>query len=152
MSLQHVSISEYLVGRSDRASFERAALEHGRVSSWSYYYTAAVWRRNPAGGDDMFQGVCSIREKQKYILPGLGLTKLVFFCEFVERQGKSSLKGEGFLALQIKYRLSRPKTTFWCVSPKGRDIRALMVFESCSNVFFDAYSTLFAQNVCPFVD
>ena len=40
------------------------------------------------------------------------------------------------------------KNNFLLCGPSGCDVRALMVFESC----FDAYSTLCAQNACPFVD
>ena len=57
---------------------------------------AAVGRRNPAGEVSIMPLCSSIREGEKYILPGFGLTQNWFsLVEFVEGQGKSSLKGEG---------------------------------------------------------
>ena len=56
-----------------------------------------MWRRNPAGDVSILPPFLTTRETEKKILPGFGLTKTGFFLgEFVERQGKSSLKGEGF--------------------------------------------------------
>ena len=80
MSLQYVSISGWLLGAviglpSNAPHWSMAESRAG---------AAAVWRRNPAGDDDMCQGVCSTREKEKGTLPGFGFTKLVFLGEFVE--------------------------------------------------------------------
>ena len=87
---QHLGIA---ARRDVRASFQRAALEHGRVSNWRLRRVAT----QTCLATMMFQGVCSTRETEKKILPGFGLTKLDFLGEFVEGQGKSSLKGEGFV-------------------------------------------------------
>ena len=91
--------------RSDRASFERSALEHGRVSSWSCCRVATQprWRR-------FYYAVWHIttlleKERNKYYLV-LVSRETGFFCEFVEGQGKSSLKGEGFMTLDF-LRISR---------------------------------------------
>ena len=98
VSLQHVSISGYLLG----AVFELPSNAQHWSSAESRAGAAAVWRRNPAGDVSIMPLCSSTREKEKYILPGLGLTKLVFFCEFVEGQGKSSLKGEGLAGVTVK--------------------------------------------------
>ena len=86
---QHLGIA---AGRGDRASFQPVALEHGEVELRSSWRAAAqpCWRRFYY----MYVRQQTLLEKE--ILPGFGLTNLVFFCEFVERQGKSSQKGEGF--------------------------------------------------------
>ena len=69
VSLQHVSVSGYLLG----AMIEPLSNAQHWITAESRVGAAAVWRHNPVGDDDTFQGVCKTLR-----LPGLGLTKLVF--------------------------------------------------------------------------
>ena len=87
MSLQHVSISGYLLG----AVVELPSIAQHWSTAESRAGAAAVWRRNPR--------VSALLEKKRnrYYLV-LVSYETGFLCEFVERQGKSSLKGEGFVA------------------------------------------------------
>ena len=61
VSLQHVSIYVYLLG----TVFELPSNAQHWSTAESRAGAAAVWRRNPARDDDMFQGVCSTRETEK---------------------------------------------------------------------------------------
>jgi hypothetical protein len=73
VSLQHVSVSGYLLGEvieppSNAQHWSKASSRAG---------AAGVWRRNPAG-DVSILSRTPTREREKKILPGSGLTKLVF--------------------------------------------------------------------------
>jgi len=93
MSLQHVSISGYLLG----AVFELPSNAQHWSTAESRAGAAAVWRRNPAGDVSIMSGSTSLLEKERnrYYLV-LVSRETGFPGEFVEGQGKSSLKGEGF--------------------------------------------------------
>ena len=95
---QHLVIA---ARRGDQASFERAALEHGRVLSWSCCRVATqpCWRRFYLIQSVESSSGTSLLEKERNRITWFwSHTKLAFLGEFVEGQGKSSLKGEGFHA------------------------------------------------------
>jgi len=85
---QHLGIA---ARRNDRASFERSALEHGEVSSWSCCRVATqpCWRRFYFVSRSLLE-----KKRNRYYLV-LVSRETGFPGEFVEGQGKSSLKGEG---------------------------------------------------------
>ena len=62
---------------------------------------AAVWRRNPAGEVSIMSGstalvlLLSTREREKYILPGFGLTRNWFSFVNLWKDKASHRKGEG---------------------------------------------------------
>ncbi len=111
---QHLGIP---VRRSDRASFERAALEHGRVSSWSccrvatqpcwrgFYYVQSV---ESSSGTSQLE-----KERNRYYLV-LVSRETGFPGEFVEGQGKSSLKGEGLKGREFEAQKALPQVTGSC--------------------------------------
>ena len=94
MSLQHVSISGYLLG----AVIELPSNAQHWSTAESRAGAAAVWRRNPAGEVSIMPGTSLLhveKERNRYYLV-LVSRETGFPGEFVEGQGKSSLKGEGF--------------------------------------------------------
>ena len=79
MSLQHVSVSGYLLGKVIEPPSNAQIWSEGSAGAGA----AGVWRRNPAGDISIMSDVSIMsrtptREKEKTILPGFGLTKLVF--------------------------------------------------------------------------
>lgn len=92
MSLQHVSISGYLLG----AVIELPSNAQHWSTAESRAGAAAVWRRNPAGEVSIVSSRSLLeKERNRYYLV-LVSRETGFPGEFVEGQGKSSLKGEGF--------------------------------------------------------
>ena len=93
MPLQHVSISGYLLGAVIKLP---SNAQHWSTAE-SLAGAAAVWRRNPAGEVSIMPSGTSLLEKERnrYYLV-LVSRETGFPGEFVEGQGKSSLKGEGF--------------------------------------------------------
>ena len=91
MSLQHVSISEYLLD----AMIELPSNAQHWSKAESRAGAAAVWRRNPAGEVSIMPPSSLLEKKRnRYYLVWV-LRETGFLGEFVEGQGKSSLKGEG---------------------------------------------------------
>ena len=91
VSLQHVSISGYLLG----AVIEPPSNAQHWITAESQVGAAAVWRRNPVGEVSIMPPSSLLeKERNRYYLV-LVSHETGFLCEFVERRGKSSLKGEG---------------------------------------------------------
>ena len=65
---QHLVIAAM---RGDQASFQRTALEHGRVSGCCCCRVAT----QPCGRGFYYVRQIATREREKYILPGFGLTR-----------------------------------------------------------------------------
>ena len=93
MSLQHVSISGYLLG----AVIELPSNAQHWSTAESLAGSAAVWRRKPAGEVSFMSGSTSLLEKERnrYYLV-LVSRETGFPGEFVEGQGKSSLRAKDF--------------------------------------------------------
>ena len=87
---QHLGIP---ARRSDRASFQRTALYWSTAESRAG--AAAVWRRNPAGEVSILSDAALLEKKRNRCYLVLVSRETGFPGEFVEGQGKSSLKGEG---------------------------------------------------------
>ena len=90
MSLQHVSISGYLLG----AVIELPSNAQHWSTAESRAGAAAVWRRNPAGEVSIMSGTSLLeKERNRYYLI-LVSRETGFPGEFVEGQGKSSLRAK----------------------------------------------------------
>ena len=94
MSLQHVSISGYLLG----AVIELPSNAQHWSTAESRARAAAVWRRNPASEVSIMPSGTSLLEKERNRYYLVLVSRNWFsFVKFVGGQGKSSLKGEGLL-------------------------------------------------------
>ena len=90
MSLQHVSISGYLLG----AVIEPPSNAQHWSTAKSLAGAAAVWRRNPAGEVSILSDAALLeKERNRYYLV-LVSRETGFPGEFVEGQGKSSLRAK----------------------------------------------------------
>ena len=95
VSLQHVNISGYLLG----AVIELPSNAQHWSTAESRVRAAALWRRNPASDVSIMPLFSLLEKKRNSYYLALVSREIGFSGEFVEGQGKSSLKREAQLVV-----------------------------------------------------